>query len=224
MTRTLPAGAARRPLPRPRRRRRGRARRLRGRAMSAQVLRAPFPWSGDALELAMSFIADGLLRVDSNGFVWRIAEIRSGRIVSVEPRRAETVGGKGYLRIVLGVPGQRRTCSVVAHRVVYTSLVGAIPDGLQINHRDLNKQNNRPDNLEVVTGSENIAHSYAHGRTLPWTAVRATGGAWRGKPLKTDEEIASMRALRASGVRLRDIAARFGISTAHTHRLTQGAS
>ena len=48
------------------------------------------------------------------------------------------------------------------------ALVGAIPDGLQINHRDLNKQNNRPITSEVVTGSENIAHSYAHGRTEPW--------------------------------------------------------
>jgi hypothetical protein len=192
--------------------------------MSAAVLRAPFPYPGDALEFALSYVAAGLLRVEPDGSVWRVAELRRGRVVAVEPRRAETVGGKGYFRIVLGVPGKARNCSVAAHRLVYSALVGAIPDGLQINHRDLNKQNNRPDNLEVVTGSENIIHSYANGRTPSWSVTRANGGAWRGKPLKTDAEVASMRALRASGALLRDIASRFGISTSQAHRLTQGAS
>ena len=192
--------------------------------MSAAILRAPFPYSGDVLALALSYVAGGLLRIEPDGSVWRVAELRSGRVVAVEPRRAETVGGKGYLRIVLGVPGRHQTCSVAAHRLVYAAVVGVIPDGLQINHRDLNKQNNRPANLEVVTGSENIAHSYAHGRTRSWSVARASGGTWRGKPLKTDAEVAAMRGLRASGVRLRDIAERFGISITHAHRLTQGAS
>lgn len=193
--------------------------------MSAAVPRAPFPYSGDALELALSYVAAGLLRVDPDGSVWRVAELRRGRSVAVEPRRAETVGGKGYFRIVLGVPDKARNCSVAAHRLVYAALVGAIPDGLQINHRDLNKQNNRPDNLEVVTGSENIAHSYAHGRTEPWAhaARRPHGRGWRGKPIKTDEEIALMRQLRADGVLLRVIATRFDIAISHAHRLTEGA-
>ncbi len=192
--------------------------------MSAAVLRAPFPYSGDALEFALSYVATGLLRVDPDGSVWRVAELRRGRVVAVEPRRAETVGGKGYFRIVLGVPDKARNCSVAAHRLVYAALVGAIPDGLQINDRDLNKQNNRPDNLEVVTGSENIIHSYANGRTPSWSVMRANGGAWRGKPLKTDAEVAEMQSLRASGALLRVIAARFGISTSQAHRLTRGAS
>ena len=193
--------------------------------MNAAVLRAPFPYSGDVLALALSYVAGGLLRIEPDGSVWRVAELRSGRVVAVEPRRAETVGGKGYLRIVLGVPGRHQTCSVAAHRLVYAAVVGVIPDGLQINHRDLNKQNNRPANLEVVTGSENIAHSYANGRTKPWahSARRPHGRGWRGKLIKTDEEIALMRQLRADGVLLRVIAARFDIAISHAHRLTEGA-
>lgn len=188
--------------------------------MSAPNLRAPFPWSGDALALALEYVQRGLLRIDADGSVWRVAVVRQGRVVPVSPRRAESVGSKGYLRIVLGVPGRGVTCSVAAHRVVYTALVGPIPDGLQINHRDLQKQNNAPSNLEVVSGAENIAHSYAHGRTAPWSRTRAEGGAWRGRPLISHDDAAAMRAMRRGGARLREVAARFGISITHACRLT----
>lgn len=144
--------------------------------MSAPALRAPFPWSGDVLDLALRYVTAGLLRVDPDGAVWRVAVLRRGAVRAVAPRRAESVGSKGYLRIVLGVPGRRETCSVAAHRVVYAALVGPIERGLQINHRDLNKQNNHPSNLEVVSGAENIRHSYAHGR--PCAVVRRARG-WR---------------------------------------------
>lgn len=186
------------------------------------ALRAPFPWTGDALALALAYVRAGLLRIDADGAVWRVAVHRRGVAHPVEPRRAESIGGNGYLRVVLGVPGRAETCSVGAHRLVYAALVGPIPAGFQINHRDLNKQNNAPGNIEVVTGAENIAHSYAHGRTAPWSRVRAEGGEWRGRPLVSDAAIAEMRARRGGGALLREIAREFGVSVTHASRLTQG--
>ncbi|MBQ1572768.1 MAG: HNH endonuclease [Clostridiales bacterium] len=52
----------------------------------------------------------------------------------------------------------------MTHRLVYETFVEKIPDGLQINHIDENKQNNRLDNLEVVTRSENVRYGTAQER------------------------------------------------------------
>lgn len=46
-----------------------------------------------------------------------------------------------------------------AHRLVYTMFVGPIKDGLELNHKDLDKSNNHYSNLEVVTRWDNICHA-----------------------------------------------------------------
>ena len=46
------------------------------------------------------------------------------------------------------------------HRLVYECIKGEIPDGMQINHINSNKQDNCIDNLEVVTHSENMKHAH----------------------------------------------------------------
>ena len=50
-----------------------------------------------------------------------------------------------------------------AHRLVWTYFKGEIPDNLQINHKSGVKTDNRPENLEVVTHSENTLHAYRTG-------------------------------------------------------------
>ena len=51
--------------------------------------------------------------------------------------------------------------AVPAHRVVWMIAHGrAIPASMEINHKDGNKANNAPHNLEVVTRSENTLHSF----------------------------------------------------------------
>ena len=50
--------------------------------------------------------------------------------------------------------------TVVVHRFVYECYNGNIPDGMQINHIDSNRQNNCINNLEVVTQLENMQHAY----------------------------------------------------------------
>lgn len=51
----------------------------------------------------------------------------------------------------------------LVHRVVYETFYGKIPDGLQINHINGVKSDNRLRNLEVVTASENIRHAVRTG-------------------------------------------------------------
>lgn len=63
----------------------------------------------------------------------------------------------GYLQVGVGSPKKTKT----VHRLVAEVFIGEIPNGYHVNHKDGNKQNNRLDNLEIVTASENQKHRYA---------------------------------------------------------------
>lgn len=54
-----------------------------------------------------------------------------------------------------------RRSIVYVHRMVYEAFKGEIPKGMEIDHIDRNKHNNNPDNLRVVTKSENIKNRAA---------------------------------------------------------------
>lgn len=63
---------------------------------------------------------------------------------------------KGYLRVCLSDKG--RELRIMIHRLVYSHFKGPIPNGLVINHVDMNKQNNNDWNLELNTNRQNTHH------------------------------------------------------------------
>jgi len=67
----------------------------------------------------------------------------------------------GYLAFGLYKDGKRKTCYV--HRTVALAFIGKRPDGLCVNHKDGVKTNNRLDNLEYITQSENVKHAISMG-------------------------------------------------------------
>lgn len=64
----------------------------------------------------------------------------------------------GYLTI--SVRQNKSYKTVLIHHQVALSFCEGWREGLQVNHKDGNKHNNRAENLEWVTQSENTLHSY----------------------------------------------------------------
>lgn len=60
----------------------------------------------------------------------------------------------GYYKTNLTDDNGRKNC-VYFHRFIYTACYGPIPEGLQVNHIDEVKSNNRIDNLNLMTCKEN---------------------------------------------------------------------
>lgn len=61
---------------------------------------------------------------------------------------------KGYLQVELRKDGKRK--GFLVHRLVVTSFIGPIPKGMEVNHINEDKRDNRLENLELVTHKENI--------------------------------------------------------------------
>lgn len=53
--------------------------------------------------------------------------------------------------------------TVLVHRLVWLAFRGEVPPGLEIDHIDQNKHNNRLDNLQLVTHNENVRKSRYQG-------------------------------------------------------------
>jgi len=82
-----------------------------------------------------------------------------GNVYSVRRNKiiAKNVHRNGYVSAWLGVDDKIMTKPV--HRLVAEAFIPNPQNKTQVNHIDGNKQNNRVDNLEWVTQSENMKHA-----------------------------------------------------------------
>ena len=62
--------------------------------------------------------------------------------------------GNGYKYVTLYNGDNKRNFYI--HRLVWTAFNGNIPEGLQVNHKNEDKGDNRLDNLELLTQKENL--------------------------------------------------------------------
>lgn len=76
---------------------------------------------------------------------------------------------KGYLRVTLYDKGSRLTFYV--HRLVALAFIEDADAGLEVNHKDFNKHNNKLSNLELVDRAENMQHYHYHKKLLKMLEV-----------------------------------------------------
>lgn len=101
---------------------------------------------------------------------------RIGRIRKLQENRF------GYQTIDLWANGKQKT--IFVHRLVAAAFIGQRPDNHFVNHKDGDKKNNKPANLEYVTSSENNKHAYDIG--LKKASV-SFGGQHHNATLSTDQ-------------------------------------
>lgn len=98
------------------------------------------------------------------------------------------------------------------HRLVATAFIPNHLNKPEVNHIDGNPSNNKIDNLEWCTGSENIVHSY---KVLKRENGFKKGAQHHCAKLNKDNVI-EIRKSYKSGVSIRSLASKFGVTEQHT--------
>lgn len=169
-------------------------------------------------------VTQGLLEIDPLGRIWKIAERRGNRwgappkIRKVTRRRAEHDTGT-YLQVRWMV--DRKRTNALAHRLVWMHFNGRIPGTLTINHKNGDKQDNRLENLELVTYSENAKHA---ARVLKVGHCANQWGEQNYQAKLTEKDVAEIRRRRAAGERLIPIAKDFRVTYQTISKIARGDS
>lgn len=152
---------------------------------------------------------EDLYQVSDMGRVRRIAAGRGthvGRILRLCNDRY------GYAYVILSRNNHHKHQKV--HRLVVEAFLGPCPAGLQVNHRNGIKDDNRIGNLEYATPRANVRYSFdVLGR-------KALHGEAKSQAKLTDAIVREIRRLHANGVRTQcELAERYGISRGHIGRI-----
>ena len=137
----------------------------------------------------------------------RIRSNITGKIMSAGKNHPD---GRGYLQISLTMSTQKRITRKV-HTLVCLAFHGLPPTEVHtVNHKDGNKLNNVPDNLEWATRSEQNYHRY-HDLKQIERQPRGYGNHHRAN--YTDDEVRQIRALHKQGYGYHRIRAIMGNKT-----------
>jgi len=110
----------------------------------------------------------------------------------------------GYYYVNPVVDGRNKPFTI--HSLVAEHFIGKRPEGMEVNHIDGCKTNNRVDNLEYVTHGDNMRHAFRT-KLVDHEKTR----------VHSDELIASVREARERGDSFASIARQYGMSIAYVY-------
>lgn len=147
---------------------------------------------------------EGLYQVSNLG---RVKSLWFEREKILKPK--ETT--RRYLRIALFKEGEEKSFPV--HRLVMLAFVG--PSNLQVNHKNGIKSDNKLENIEYCTRSENMIHAYAAGLKIPIKGEKHYAS-------KLTRSCAERIKYGHQGVSQKEIAEIYGISLCTVSRIRSG--
>lgn len=117
-------------------------------------------------------------------------------------------GVNNYLVVTI-YPGKH---SRPIHQLVAEAFHGIRPDGLIVNHKDGDKQNNCSDNLEYITSSENNIHALRNGlRKVADMEKVIKRGVEHYRSTLNEDQVLQIRQLRHEGLSAGKIASKLGL-------------
>jgi hypothetical protein len=119
---------------------------------------------------------------------------------------------RGYYHVSISRGNGRRQRPV--HQLVAAAFLGRRGDGMATNHINGVKTDNRPENLEYITNSENVHHAYR-------TGLLNNSGANSSLSKLKDEDVREIRRLKGTET-VEALAMRFGITPSYARRLVNG--
>jgi HNH endonuclease/Helix-turn-helix domain len=158
---------------------------------------------------------ESFYEVSHDGFVRRIGADRLGRTRNTILKPANR---NGYAGVTLSVYNQTRTFSV--HRLMWEAFNGRIPDGMQINHINGDKMDNRLENLELCTPQENHLHM-RHVLRRNQVVPPPKQGSVHPHSKLTEEQVLQIRKLYSEGMTGAAIARLFGLTKSTACRIVK---
>jgi hypothetical protein len=125
-----------------------------------------------------------------------------------------TANEYGYLHVDLRQNGRRVHGNI--GRLVAKAFLDPDPYRKEVNHKDGIKSNNRSDNLEWATRSENMRHAYIHGLNVPNYGEKA------GSAKLTTEQVKAIRCLIGLGHPPAVIGALFSVTAVCIRHIRSG--
>lgn len=144
---------------------------------------------------------EGIYSVSTLGNVRRELHSRrayAGRLLKIWTHKS------GYLSC--GLMKDRKLKHWKVHQIVAFAFLGPRPVGKEINHKDGNRTNNTPKNLEYITHQENVTHAYKLGLR---TALK---GEKSNLATLSEDQVRAIRVKRELGYSHRKIAEMFGVT------------
>lgn len=168
----------------------------------------------------VAYNTNGLYLVSNKGNVKR----SEGFVKNNKNGGVRKVGGKnlkpktksnGYLEVNLSFGGGLSK-SFYVHILVASSFIKRIPEGYTVNHKNGIKSDNRLDNLEIITYSENMRHSYdvlGRKRSFP------KGEGSHFSKLKSEDVKKILDVISKGELTQKEVGNMFNISQSHVSRL-----
>ena len=169
---------------------------------------------------AHTLVERGELEIDEDGRVWKTHERRYNRwsgeimVCPCKRKRADYREGNGYHRVK--IKKNKVTTRAAAHRLVWHHFHGPIPDGLTINHKNGVRHDNRPQNLELATHSQQALHAVHVLKTMPLALLK---GEECPNSKLTESEVIEIRRLLEEGIMGKELATRFSVSRSNISRI-----
>lgn len=163
---------------------------------------------------------NGLYEVSNKGRVrsWKKMGVHGGKdkephLLSIYKHRT------GYDMVALR-DGADTTKHKRVHRLVAKAFIPNTDNKPHINHKNSIRDDNRVENLEWCTPTENMRHASENGRLNPWCGK----GSELGTSKLDEESVSEIKIMLRKGIVAREIAEKFNVSRSTIKEINRGAT